>query len=151
MSVWDDSCWPWGWDSMKNSSPGWVETDVVRERCCQRTEQRDLCDHVLNAVPPLSCPWRRIIWNLWTCRLHDRGSTQILLTSWHCWLESALALIVVLDCNITTSFSSAHVSVSLELRPQAQKHKSKGILNFLSFVFNFSVKQWMLDELPKVF
>lgn len=57
---------------------------------------------------------------------------------------------LVLECTIPAGFSSTHVSVSLELRPQTTT-QIKDIVNVLSFLSNSSVKHQMLDELLKIF
>lgn len=71
--------------------------------------------------------------------------------SWALLARIHFALVLILDCDTTIGFSSTHVSVSLEWRPQALTHKSKDTSNFLSFLLNISVKQRMLDEVPKIF
>lgn len=85
----------------------------------------------------------------------QRAHTGTFDLSWTLLARSYFAHVVILDHNTTIGFSSTHVSVSLEWRPQALKHKSK-MLHISCHFYSISVWNngcWMnclrSSELPR--
>lgn len=155
MSVQDKSSRPQGQDCKKKFSNGWIHIASVREPLVQTLVQRYLCNPVGATLPPLSCLQTGYSTSIKLQNKWQRAHTGTFDLSWTLLARSYFAHVVILDHNTTIGFSSTHVSVSLEWRPQALKHKSK-MLHISCHFYSISVWNngcWMnclrSSELPR--